>query len=453
MRMLKDEGGNVLVLTVLSFTLLISFLAFAIDVGNVYYAQRQVQTLADTAAIAGALETSACGAPRCGVMQTAVTTALTEGGNPTPTLFQQCAAASGTGLLLTLNNGPCALGTSDPNNGDTNYVEVVVTKQVTTFFAGIIGYPTFQISARAEAGHAVAPAGNSGPCMNLTGGGNQTLLLNSGATIKDATGSTCGLMVDSSASGTCAGGTPAVMANSGATVNVSSFNIVGKYCNNGASLNPVPTTGASAVADPFAAEIAAGTLSTPPKGDTQYQLPPNQSQYLSTVSGTTTLKPGYYPQGLNFNGSGYTVTLNPGVYYMDGNVMMGGVTINGSGVTIYMASGQLNMNSAATVNLTAPTSGPTAGLAIWQAASDNYQMNLDSAVNSSWGGAIYLPGAQLTLNSGSNVITYGMLVAQSLTVDSNSGILLSCASMPGGICPGGSGGGTANGATNVSLAE
>jgi Flp pilus assembly protein TadG len=433
LRDMKDESGSVLVLTALSFAMLTSFLAIAIDIGSIYESQRQLQTLADSAAMAAALEVNSCGATHgCAVMQTAATTALTEGGTAAPAIFLQCAAASGTGLLLTINNGPCSLGATDPNNGNTNYVEAVVTENKPTYFARVFGISTVLISARAEAG--TASSSSSGPCFDVTGTSGQTLTLNSGASITDGPGSNCGVQVNSS-------GTPAVMEDSGATVNVGSYNVHGAVTNNGGTYTPAPTTGAPAVSDPFAAEISAGTLSTPPQGATQS---------VSTVSGTTTLSPGYYPNGINFNGSGYTVTLDPGVYFMGGGINVGGVTLNGTGVTIYMASGQLNMNSASNINLTAPATGDTAGLVIWQPASNTSQMNLDSASSSSWAGGIYLPSAQLTLNGGSTATAYGSVVAQSVMV--NSAISLSCSSMPGGTCPGGSGG-SGNGSTSTALAE
>jgi hypothetical protein len=194
------------------------------------------------------------------------------------------------------------------------------------------------------------------------------------------------------------------------------------------------------VPDSIADEITAGTIWTPAKGT---------AQSVTTVDKATTLNAGYYQYGLNFNGSGYTVTLNPGVYYFDGGINVGGVTLNGSGVTIYMANGQLNMNSASTINLTAPTSGATAGLVIWQPSTNTSDMNLDSASNSSWGGAVYVPNGQLTLNGGSSGISYGMIEAKSVMV--NSSLVLSCSSMPGGVCPGGSGSG--NGSATIALAE
>jgi hypothetical protein len=115
-----------------------------------------------------------------------------------------------------------------------------------------------------------------------------------------------------------------------------------------------------------------------------------------------------------------------------------------------MASGQFNMNSASTINLTAPSTGPTAGLVIWQPASNTSQMNLDSGSSSNWKGGVYLPGAQLTLNGSSNAAGYGMIVANSVMM--NSSITLNCSLMPGGVCPGG-GSGAGNGSATIALAE
>jgi hypothetical protein len=412
-------------------TILLSFLALAIDIGNLFCEQRQLQMFADAAAMAGALEASACGTTNCAVIQTAATTALTEGGSPAPTLFLQCAAASGTGLLLTINNGPCALGASDPNNLNKNYVEAVVTEQEPTFFAKIFGVSTVQISARAEAGKSSPPS----PCLNVTGTSSPpTLTLNSGASITDASGSTCGVNVDALGD--------AVMEDSGATVNVGSYTVHGTVTDNGGSYTPTPTTGAAVVPDPIAEEITAGTLTIPTQ-------PATSTTCCNPVSGATTLQPGYYSSGLNFNGSGYTVTLASGLYYFGGSMLVGGVNLTGSNVTIYFENGSLTMNSASTMTLSAPATGTTAGMLIWQATSDTNKMILDSSSTSSWKGAIYLPDAQLTLNSSSGVVAYGMVESQSLML--NSAISLSCSLMPGGVCPGGSG--SANGSATIALAE
>ena len=426
-----NERGSITLLTALCLPMLLGALAIAIDIGYLYITQRQLQTLADAAAMAGALEASSCSTANCGVIQTAATSAFTEDGRPAPTVFLQCATASGTGVLLTINNGPCALGASDPNHLDANYVEAVVTEQVPTYFAGFRGFHTVQISARAEAGKSSPP----GPCLNILGTSGQTVTLNSGASITDGTGSTCAFNVNSS-------GTPAVMEDSGATVDVGSYTVHGTVTDNGGSYTPAPTTGTATKPDPIAAEITAGTITTPTQ-------PAVSSTCCNPVSGATTLQPGYYSSGLNFNGSGYAVTLASGVYYFGGSMVVGGVNLTGSNVTIYFANGSLTMNSASTMTLSAPSTGSTAGMLIWQAPADSSPMILDSSSSSSWGGAVYVPGAQLTLNGGSTAVGYGMIESQSLMM--NSAISLSCASMPGGVCPGGSG--SASGSATIALAE
>lgn len=222
-----------------------------------------------------------------------------------------------------------------------------------------------------------------------------------------------------------------MMEDGGATVNVGSYNVTGNVCDNGGSYTPAPTTNAPTKPDPFAGEITAGALTTPTTSGMTTQSSGNVS--FSSPS-TINLNPGVYNGGININSGVTTVNLASGVYYINGAFNVNtGVTINGTGVTIYMASGALTMNSAATVNLTAPTSGDTAGLVIWQDPGDTSPMILDSASSSSWGGGIYVPSGQVTLNGGSSAISYGMVVAQSFMVD--SAISLSCSTMPGGACP------------------
>jgi hypothetical protein len=437
MKILREERGNVLVLTMLSMTMLLTFMAFAIDIGNLFYTQRQLQTLADAAAMAGALEVTACGgtssSSSCTVMKTAATTALTEGGGPAPTLFLQCAPASGTGLLLTINNGPCALGANDPNHTNTNYVEAVVTEQIPAYFARFIGLKTLQASARAEAGIGTPSAGANGPGIYVGG-----LTVNGGNSITDGAGN-AGIYDNGS-----------LTLNNGSTtdptvINVGSFNVQGSQTVNNCpgstcTLSTPPTKG-STMQDPFKNLVAP---SQPATSDTN----------TGTISGNTTLHPGTYASGINFNSGTYTVTLNPGLYYINGGFNINSnVTITGTGVTLYMTGGS-NINSAATWNLTAPSSALSncascAGMAVWQASGS---LNLDSSTSSTFNGSIYVPNGTLTLNSGANAGSYGMIDASSLMLNSGTSLVLNCTLMPSGYCPGGTGGGS-NGAATISLAE
>jgi len=437
MKILREERGNVLVLTTLCMSMLLSFAAMAIDVGNLFFTQRQLQTLADAAAMAGALEISACsGTNHCDVMKTAATTAITKDSGlalPSANVFVQCAAASGTGLLLTINNGPCALGSSDPNNGLTNYVEVVVTEQIPAYFARFIGYSTLKASARAEAGIGTSSA-VSGPGVYVGG-----LTVNGGNSITDGAGNAGIYDAGSLTLNNGSSANPTV-------INVGSFNVQGsKTVNNcpgsTCTLSTPPTKGAT-MDDPF-------------KNLTAPSQPATSDTNTGTVSGNTTLDPGTYTNGINFNSGTYTVNLNPGLYYINGGFNINSnVTITGTGVTLYLTGGS-NINSAATWNLTAPSSALSncsscSGIALWQASGS---LNLDSSTSSTFNGAVYVHNGTLTLNSGANAGTYGMIDASSLMLNSNTSLVLNCTLMPSGICPGGPGGGAANGAATISLAE
>lgn len=434
---LRNERGSVLVLTALSFTMLVSFMAVAVDLGSMYSAQRKLQTLADAAAMAAALELPACGTTaNCQIMQAAAGAAVTSdvtGNTLASTVPQSCSAAatgSGPGVTMTINNAPC-LNAADPNLGVKTYVEVVLTQPHQTYFANIFNIPTVNISARAEAGYAVPSAGG-GPGMWPSGSSGQTLTLNSGANITDATG-TCGIQVNST-------GTPAVMEDSGATVNVGSYNVVGHVTNNGGSYSPTPTTGAPAIVDPFTAEVTANTLIAPTAGT------PISLQPLSAA--TTLPSPGAGQAatyaGFNMNGNGYTVTFQgPGIFVITGAIAVNsGITLAVNNATLYFApGGSLTMNSNSNLIVTAPTTGPTAGLAIWQAAGNTNAMVLDSGTVSNISGGVYLPSSQLTLNGSSYIASYGTIVANTIMV--NAKIALACSG----------GSGKANGSTTVALAE
>ena len=89
-------------------------------------------------------------------------------------------------------------------------------------------------------------------------------------------------------------------------------------------------------------------------------------------------------------------------------------------MTFYFAdSSHLQFNSAVAADVTSPTSGPYAGVSMFEAANlppspfvfdDSQDMNLD--------GLIYLPSRDMTFNSGSHLTNKRMtLVAKTLILD------------------------------------
>src|SRR5687767_13422453 len=108
------------------------------------------------------------------------------------------------------------------------------------------------------------------------------------------------------------------------------------------------TTGAPAPIDPLAGLVAP----TDPGG--------------CTAGVAATLDPGCYTSIADT-----VTTLNPGIYYVTGAVDIG-PSLSGTGVMIYLTgAGQLtSSNSNKAIHLTAPTSGPYTGIAIFQDPAD-----------------------------------------------------------------------------------
>jgi Flp pilus assembly protein TadG len=404
---LADESGQALVLASVCLFTLMGVMALAVDVGNLRFKQQQLQGVADAAALAGALELSTCGSTsHCSAMQTAAQSAVTENGLSTPTVVTQCGTSTGTGVILQVNNGPCALGTNDPNNGNAQYVEAVVIEKQNTFLGVILGTRQITLTARSEA-MAVGGSGSSA-CVYVG-----SLALNSDASMT----MTCGIQDNGS-----------IGVDSGSNITTTPSFVYGgaiSYNNCGTSGQTVWTGGNCTFKD--AAPKSGSSVSDPLAYLTAPTQPATSTTNTQTPSSGATLQPGYYPNGFNLN-SNVSVTLSPGVYYMGGSIDVdGGASLVGSGVTLYFTSGNLQINSdTATVQLTAPTAstnGTNAGVVIWESSSNSSGMTIDSNSSSYFQGAIYFPNsnAGLTLNSASNVTAaYTIIdIGGQLTVDSS----------------------------------
>lgn len=408
-------------LAALCMVMLLCFMALGIDVGLLLYTKRQLQTAADAAAIAGALEIEQCGATtNCSAIQEAAKSAVTENGLASLTVLTQCATGSGTGSTLTVNNGPCALGASDPNYNNSKYVETVITRQQPTFFARIVGINSVTVAARAEAG--LGPPQFCLDVLNLTA--SNAMLMNGNASLV----AQCGVMVDSSAS-------TALLANGHVTLSASAIDVHGGDLINGnPSVSPNPSTGVPARPDPLANTPVPSIGSCGTTKSSPYTGSPSQVTVNGGSKTAVVFNPGTYCGGIQINGRA-TATFNPGLYIVNGNMIVnGGDTVSGNGVTFYFPSGSLTMNGSSDANFVAPTTGTYAGILLFQNQSDTNTVILNGDTTSVWQGTIYLPGAQLTLNGGSNLAAYTILVVNTLIVNGNDTFTVGkdYSSLPGG---------------------
>lgn len=247
----------------------------------------------------------------------------------------------------------------------------------------------------------------------------------------------------------------------GAQSNITStsgdISVVGSVNGN---FDPEARTGVNPTADPFGSLLPpcftnyspAGSCtplspaSTVQNNSTNPSLPANCSgteaiPKTCNIPGTLTLQPGIYYGGLSISGN---VTLASGVYiiagggfaFTTGNTAVtstgeGGVTIyntkdpNPSTSSIASQYGAFIFgNGNATASLVAPSSGPYAGIALFQDRSNTTEIDLQggNSGNYSIDGAIYAPSAPATLQGHVNGTLDASFIVQAIEMIGGSNI-------------------------------
>jgi putative Flp pilus-assembly TadE/G-like protein len=352
-----------------AFPVLIGLAGLGVETGLWYAIKRQDQAAADAAAVSGAYE-RATGQTYSDICTLAKRDAASNGfafqSYTCPSTSPGCTSPSSGQMCA---NNPPVLGA---NASDNKAVEVILSRQQSTYFANIF-IPNVTITSRAVA--KVNLAGIA--CAGALSTSAPKAVNFSGSSTIDFSG--CGVFSNSSASN-------AINFQGNTTFTASWFQTVGNYNTNGNSLTlnaPTRLTDSSKVTDPYSCNPpaigCAGTIS--------YTLPSGSGSTAPQTGGT--LQPGLYSGPMNFTSG--TTYLCPGVYYIDGEdnssdgafEVSSGATLNmwksgnpgscpssGSidGVTIIATSktgtkgGGLDISSGATVNLSAPTTSPTTGI-------------------------------------------------------------------------------------------
>ncbi|RWD60344.1 MAG: pilus assembly protein [Mesorhizobium sp.] len=158
--------------------------------------------------------------------------------------------------------------------------------------------------------------------------------------------------------------------------------------------------------------------------------PPAYGMCQSVPNGKTiTLSPGTYCDK-TWSGK---ITLNAGTYILR-NVTIkpgGNGTLTGQGVTIFlMENSQIYINANEQVNLSPPTSGPYAGITIFQAHGNTQALTLNGGSGSMVSGFIYAPDAPISYAGNSDMNAQGSclrLVGKTVEMTGNSAVESDCA--------------------------
>ncbi len=387
MTVAASASGQVMVLICVALVAIVGMIAVVADFSFMQDQKNMMQTAADSAAMAGAEELNYGDLAAAGKAD-AASNGYTDGQN---------------GVTVAVNNPP----STGPNTANTAYVEAIVTMPEPTYFLRVLGVSSISVSARA-----VAYQGGGPNCIYVMDPTASSAMSISGSAVIQ---SGCGLLVDSSASNGLA-------ANGGATITAPTIGVVGGYTSDSnVSFTPTPKTGVIAASDPLA-YVQAPTVGS--CAHTNFSL-----NGVGSSGSPYQLYPGTYCGGISVNGNSW-LNFNPGTYVLAGGGMLirSGAVMTGTGVTFYNTTGTggygpIALSGSATVNLSAPTSGPLAGILFFQdrsIPSSAAGSTITGNSSSSFDGALYFPTTQVTYSGNSSVNGYSIVVADKLVITGNS---------------------------------
>ncbi|HVB29741.1 MAG TPA: Tad domain-containing protein [Terriglobia bacterium] len=402
MRRYKSEAGQALLLMALSMIVLCGFAGLGIDMGYLRYMKRQMQAATDSAAVAGAAEVGYADVISAADAD-AATNGFTNGVN---------------GTTITVNNPP----TSGPNQGNSVYVEVLLSQPQPTFFMKLLGVKSEMVTTRS-----VAYSGISGGCIYaLNSSQSSAFVVNGSANLT----AQCGILDNSNNS------TAALVTNGGGCLSAKYIGVVGAFkTNSSCATTPTPVSGIAAFSDPLA------YLAPPTVGACDHTS-------TSISGGTTTLYPGVYCSGLSISGGSTDVTFSPGTYIINGGGMniSGGANVHANGVTFYLTAPSVSSFKGVSITggsnsqLVAPTSGQYASVLFFQdrsipVGSSGADSNIAGGSGTAIEGTLYFPTTNLTYAGSSVDSLYTILIADTVKITNTTVIQDTYQVLPHGTSP------------------
>jgi hypothetical protein len=125
--------------------------------------------------------------------------------------------------------------------------------------------------------------------------------------------------------------------------------------------------------------------------------------------------------------------MSPGTYILTGNLNVSGSAIlNGTGITlVFISNANAQFTGSSQITLTAPTTGPTAGMVFFgdRAMSLGTNFTLSGGSSFLFTGAIYVPRGDVQISGGSQTGTprCNQVVANKINLSGNGTFANSCA--------------------------
>lgn len=404
----RDESGNYLIITALLMPVLIGSAGLGTEVGLWLYARQNLQAAADSGAISAA-------------------TSYYYNGVTGDTLTTQATGVTATYGVVDQVNGTVQVN-RPPSTGNyttqAGAVEVIVSQSQGRLMSALWGSQPFTIQARAVA----LARGGTGCAISLDKTASSAIKVQGNPTV-NLIG--CSLYDNSSDQN-------ALTVGGSATLDAQSVDVVGcvsgMTCPGGTPPSDITSTqgvstGDAPAVDPYA---DVSVPAAPTCGNNQKGLAynGNKNDPAAPTPGSAICG------GLTLN-AGADVSLSPGVYYIVGGglTVNGGATLSGTGVTLVFTSepgysyATTNIAGGATVNLTAPTTGATAGIVIYgdPTMTAGTAFKFDGGSTQYFGGAVYIPKGAIDFAGGAaSASGCTQLIGDTLTFSGNSNLAINC---------------------------
>ncbi len=459
------DSGQVLVIFAGGLVLMIAIAAIVIDLGFAFMIRRQEQNAADPAAIAAAryIHSGASLAAEPLKMRPAACFYARQNGffSAAADDFSCTPANDVNGTVLTVNWPPAA--GSGSYQGETGYVQVILTRQHQSFFAGLFGLPRITVATSAIA--AFNTPGQSNPNSlialdntNSCSGSNGGKVHGHGVVnIHPVNGATNGGYVQ--INNTCSTGAPDALCDSigngaltiagGATLTSPQTNVSGtcKRGSTGGLTGPL-TEGAVQIGDPLS-DLQPPRLTDYPNGFCGIgggNVTTSASNPVGcSFSSDVVLNPGTFYGGWTIKNK-VTITLNPGMYIMAG----GGISISGTGEITSVVGGSgpapvmifntdsptcpsgpcqqpISFSTQSTIDLRPINTGPYRGILIWNdgnGSNPSAEVDLLGGTDLNIGGTIYSPKGLVKVDGGGAAAGNAaiQIIAWQFDVGGNSGL-------------------------------
>lgn len=385
--------GQAMILIVFSIIGLIGVSALAIDGGNAFLDRRKAETAADAAALTGAITRIEGGNWRAAALAAAASNGYDN---------------NGTTNTVELNTPPL----NGPYAGNSEYIEVILTSRLSTYFGSVVGIPQITNVVKAVSqskpamygpifdGYALvslAPNSNCDKQLSFVIQGEATISLEGGGVFVNSDNRKCAFIQF---------GEGSVRINDQSPITV----VGGAQVQKPRLITPFPMqTGAAPIPYPPAFEMPKPSCGT-------------KEAAVDELTGNMT--PGSWG-GEDFPPIGVH-ELQAGVYCIGGNVVVAdGNRLIGNGVVLFVERGEVRISGSAEVQLDAPKKGPNAGLLIYMPITNRSALVLNGNLNSTYTGTILAPSANIRLKGlESKRGFHSQIIGYTIGVDGTSNIII-----------------------------